>query len=459
MSPRPTRYLARWLLPVSSPPVRDAAVLVDETGRIASAGPAVVVPAPDDVRAIDLGEATLLPGLVNAHAHLELSFVRGLIEDRPFPDWIATLLRAKRLTALDPTESLAAARLSCAEAIATGITTIAATEDSDAGFDAVREAGLRGIVFREVFGPASDQADASFAGLLACVDSMRRNESDLVRAGVSPHAPFTVSDPLFERVARYAIDESLPVAVHIAESVDETQFVVHGAGVFADRLRARGIPVEARAVSPVALLERTGVLRTRPLLIHCVHVDDDDIARIAAAGARVAHCPVANARLGHGVAPVPAMLAAGLTVGLGSDSVGSNNRIDLLEEARFAQMLQRAMHGDATLLPADRLLRMATLDGARALGLDDRIGTIEPGRDADLCAVRLHGIHVTPVHDPLSALFYSARASDVVLTVVKGEILYRDGVVLSLDAAAAVRSVDALAARTRAALDSDAGSP
>jgi len=459
MTIRPTRYLARWLLPVSSPPVRDAAVLVDADGRIASAGPTAGVPSPDDARTIDLGDAALLPGLVNTHAHLELSFARGLIEDRPFPDWIASLLQAKRLTALDEPDLLAAARASCAEAIAAGITTLAATEDSDAGFQALLETGLRGIVYREVFGPAPSQADGAVAELRGRVDSMRRRATDLVRAGISPHAPFTVSDALFERTSRYALDEDLPVAVHVAESRDEENYVVQGAGVFGDRLRARGIAVAPRSPSPVALLERTGILRTRPLLIHCVRANPADIDRMRAAGVSVAHCPVANARLGHGIAPVTAMLEAGLTVALGSDSVASNNRMDILEEARFAQMLQRVIHGDATLLPAEQLLRMATLDGARALGLDGRVGSIVPGRDADLCAVRLDGFHVKPVNDPVAALFHSARASDVVLTVVRGRILYSDGVVHSLDAPAALKTVDALAARARAALAGSGDTP
>jgi len=182
-----------------------------------------------------------------------------------------------------------------------------------------------------------------------------------------------------------------------------------------------------------------------------VRIDERDIARIAGSGAAVAHCPVANARLGHGVAPLPELLDAGVTVGLGTDSVASNNRVDLLEEARVAQLLQRAGRHDSALLPSERLLRLATLDGARALGLEERIGSLEPGKDADLCAVSLAAPHVRPVHDPFAALFHSARAPDVVLTVVGGRVLYRDGRFLTLDAERAGAAVEAIALRVREA--------
>src|SRR5690606_9857204 len=145
------------------------------------------------------------------------------------------------------------------------------------------------------------------------------------------------------------------------------------------------------------------------------------------------HCPIANARLGHGIAPVTEMLDAGITVAIGTDSVASNNRIDLLEEARAAQLMQRARHGSPSALPGDVLLRMATLDGARALGMEERIGSIEPGKDADLMAVSLEALHVRPVHDPVAALFYAARATNVTLAMVRGRVLYRAGEFLTID--------------------------
>jgi 5-methylthioadenosine/S-adenosylhomocysteine deaminase len=224
--------------------------------------------------------------------------------------------------------------------------------------------------------------------------------------GVSPHAPYTVSDALFAATADFALAEGLPMAVHASESRIEQMLVQAGEGDFAPGLRARGIDTPPRGRTTVAMLDRLGVLRARPLLIHCVLLDADDIRRVADTGSAVAHCPVANARLGHGLAPYPEIIEANVRVGLGTDSVGSNNRLDLLEEARIASILHRARVARPDVLSPDDLLKLVTIDGARALGLDGTIGTLEPGKAADLCAVSLAAPHVQPVHDPPAAAMW-----------------------------------------------------
>jgi 5-methylthioadenosine/S-adenosylhomocysteine deaminase len=228
--------------------------------------------------------------------------------------------------------------------------------------------------------------------------------------------------------------------------------VARGEGDFAPGLRARGIATPARGTSTVELLDRLGVLAARPLLIHCVLLGEDDVARLADRGCAVAHCPVANAKLGHGIAPLAELREAGVRVGLGTDSVGSNNRLDLLEEARIASLLHRGRLASHDFLSPAELLRLATIDGARALALEDRIGTLEPGKDADLCAVSLAGAHVRPVHDPVAALFHAARGTDVVMAAVRGRVLFRDGRVLTLDEAALAQAVEEPAGRVREAL-------
>lgn len=448
---RPSLYRAAWVLPVAGPPLRDGAVLVGADGRIAAVGPARGVDAPADIERVDLGEAALLPGLVNAHAHPELAMYRGALEDLRFRDWILRLVGSKR-AALREDDYAAAARWTMVESLRTGVTTLAATEMSAAALDALVAAGMRGISYREVFGPDPAQRDESMADLRAALRDLRARETDLVRVGISPHAPYTVSDGLFRAAGQLALDEGLPMAIHAAESAAERDLVVHGAGDFAPGLNARGIATPPRGRSTVELLDRLGVLRARPLLIHAVTLDADDVSRLAASGAAVAHCPVANARLGHGSAPVAELRAAGIRVGLGTDSVGSNNRLDLLEEARVAQILQRARLASTDALSGAELLRLVTLDGARALGLDDRVGTLEPGKDADLCAVSLAGPHVRPVHDPLAALFHAARGTDVVMTMVRGRVLYRDGRFATLDPAPLQAAVEDAAARLREAL-------
>lgn len=419
-------YRAEWVLPVAAPPLRRGAVLVDGDGRIAAVGPEHSIEPPHGCRVEELGDAILLPGLINVHAHPELAMFRGALEDLAFRDWILRLVGGKR-RALGEEDFAAAAAWTCLESVRAGVTTLAATEASGAALASLREAGMRGVVYLEVFGPAPQQAEESIRGYRESLARLRASTSELVRIGISPHAPYTVSDELYRAAIELAREEDLPIACHIAESRPERELVLSGAGDFAPGLNARGIETPRRGRSPVALLDRLGVLAARPLLIHCVDVDEEDVARIADAGSPVAHCPVANARLGHGVAPVDRLRDAGVTVALGTDSVGSNNRLDLLEEARTASLLQRALGRRHDSLPAADLLRMCTLEGARALGIEDRVGTLEPGKDADLCAVSLAGAHVRPVHEPVAALFHAARGSDVVLTAVRGRVLYRAG--------------------------------
>ena len=448
---RPTCYLAGWVLPVTSPPVPDGGVLVGGDGRIAAVGPRERLPSGDRVAVVDLGSAILLPGLVNAHVHAELSAFRGLLEDLPFQQWIPALRRCKLAAAPTPEELRASALLTCAESLAAGITTFGATEDSDAAVRALRESGMRGLVFRETFGPDPAQATDAVGQLRATVAAQRAEAGDLVRVGVSPHAPYTISDALYTQVALLAAEEDLPIAVHAAEAEVEEALVVRGEGPFAAGLRTRGIATPPRARSVVALLARTGILERAPLVIHALRVDREDMASLAAAGASVAHCPTANARLGHGIAPVVELRAAGVNVALGTDSVASNNRLDLLEEARTAQLLQRARLASASALAGAELLELATIAGARALGLADRIGSLEPGKDADLCAVRTERPHTEPALDPLATLFQAARGSDVVLATVRGRVLYRAGRFHTLDPARLYPLVRRLAARLAAA--------
>ncbi|MFN0098341.1 MAG: amidohydrolase family protein [Gemmatimonadaceae bacterium] len=432
-----TRYHARWVVPVSHPAIADGTV-VTEDDRIVWVGPRADAPrgGTDD----DLGDAILAPGLVNAHTHLDLTMLRGALEDLAFADWVGTLVRIKRemLSAPDLTD---AALLGVAEGLSAGITTFADTADNDAPFRAMRALGVRGIAYREVFGPDPAQRDASLAALDVAVRAMRAHATPLVRVGVSPHAPYSVSDPLFAAVAAYASEHDLPVAVHIAESDAEDQLVKNGSGPFAERLRARGIAVGARGATALTLLDRAGLLRAGTLLIHCVRVSTAQTVQIAQAGCGVAHCPVSNAKLGHGVAPLLDLFAAHVRVGLGSDSMASNNTMDLLAEARLASLQQRARSQRADVLPAAAALRLATLGSAEALRLEHVIGSLEVGKQADLAAFEVPAVG-QPVVDPEAALVFAHTALRARRVVVAGSLRVRDGVVLGLDPTTAGRVAD-----------------
>ena len=437
------RYHARWVLPIASAPIEHGTVVEDD-GRIAYVGPRSGAPHGDDV---ELGEVILLPGLVNAHCHLELTAMRGFLDGLDFREWIVRLTSARRAVLTDEM-MLDAARLGVEEGLRAGITTFADTGDSGTGFTAMLAAGVRGICFREAFGPAPAQCAESVQALREKVGQMRVSESPLVRVGVSPHAPYTVSDELFVATAALARELGAPLAIHIAESALESELVERAEGAFADALRSRGIPVAARASSPVALLERLGVLRERPLLIHCVRVNEDDIGRLARHDCAVAHCPASNARLGHGTAPLRALLDAGIRTGIGSDSVASNDRMDLLDEARLASLMSNARECRHDALPAAAAIELATLGGARALGLESEVGTLEPGKSADLAAFPIAG-HRRPVHDPAAALLYSISGAAASLVTVAGRVLARDGRVEGADPALperVQRSADLLSA-------------
>ncbi len=423
-----TRYHASWVFPVVSPPVRDGTV-VEQGGRIVYVGPRISAPpAGDDV---DLGDAMLMPGLVNAHCHLELTAMRGFLDGLTFRDWIVRLTSARRAV-LTADMVLDAARLGVDEGLTHGVTTFADTGDTGAGFDAMLERGARGICYREVFGPDPAQCDDAIAALDGKVAEMLSRATKQVAVGVSPHAPYTVSDALFRATSSLARARGLPLAVHIAESDAESSLVARGDGVFAGALRARGIEVVPRARTPIALLDSLGVLDERTLLIHCVRVDEEDIGAIARHRAAVAHCPASNAKLGHGIAPLMSLLAAGIRVGIGTDSVASNDRMDLLDEARLATLFATAREGRHDALPAPRALELATLGGARALGLDAEIGTLEVGKAADLAAFAIPA-HRAPIHDPVAAAVYSLAGLPAVFVAVAGRVRVRDGRLVDAD--------------------------
>jgi 5-methylthioadenosine/S-adenosylhomocysteine deaminase len=431
---------ARWVLPITAAPIADGAVAVED-GRIAYVGARRGAPRGE---VTDLGDAVILPGLVNAHTHLELTAMRGFLEELDFRDWINTLQRAK-VAVLDRERMLDAARHGIVEGLRAGITTYADTCDSGVALEAMRELGVRGVMYQEVFGPAPEQCAEALAGLRAKVEELRAHEDALRRVGVSPHAPYTVSDALLAAVADYARRERLPVAIHIAESEVEHSLVVRGEGVFADGLRSRGIHIAPRARSPIALLDALGVLAGRPLLIHCVRADAEDIAAISAASCSVAHCPVSNAKLGHGVAPLLEMLSAGIPVALGSDSMASNNRMDLLEEGRVAALAQRARAGAPSALSGAEVLALATMGGARALGLAERMGSLERGKEADIAAFPLDTPGALPLYDPAAALVFALGGVAARLVMVAGEVRVEEGRVLGADPALPARIADTAA--------------
>jgi cytosine/adenosine deaminase-related metal-dependent hydrolase len=382
---------------VTAPPLEDGAVLIDGTGRISAVGRNADVPTPHAARAMHFPDAELLPGLVNCHTHLELTHLGGGAKhDEPeFLTWIRRIRELKDATSAEAFYEAALAGVR--DCWARGVTCIAETGSTGAAVRALHDLGGRGIVYQEVFGPDPEAVPVSMFQLKSTLHWLRRLQTAQLRLGVSPHAPYTVSPSLYQVVAAYARDQQLPIAVHVAESREETALVRDGAGPFADALRARGIPIVPRHCSPVAYLVQLGVVQPGTLCIHSVQVDEADIELLRGAGATVAHCPRSNSAHRHGRMPLDLFRKAGVPLGIGTDSVVSVGDLDLWADAGAA-----GFSGDAA-------IRALTLDGARALGWDSDIGSLEVGKAGDV-------------------IVQTVRPSDrptVRLTVVSGRIVHQ----------------------------------
>jgi len=444
-SPHPTHpeeqarqlYCARWVVPVTNPTIADGAVAVEGTRIVGVGTRAKLVAQFPEARQTNFGEAAILPGLVNCHSHLELTAMRGYLEDveGDFFAWLRklTIARMERMTANDLRVS---ATWGAVEAARAGVTCLGdASSTGEASMAALLEVGLRGIVYQEVISPDAQMADEKLARLREDVVRLRGWENELVRVGVSPHAPYTLSEKLLVGTTDFAHAEKLPLMIHAAESEAEDELLKHGRGVFAESYARRGIDWPSPRMSPIQYLATRGVLTTRPLLAHCVRVDEADIETIKSAHASIAHCPKSNLKLGHGHAPFMSMRE--IARGFGSDSVASNNNCDMLEEARFATLLAHKGHANANdeMYTAHDALKDATHGGARALGLGEQIGSLREGAQADLIIVKLDGAHQIPVYDPARTLIFSSSGRDVLLTMVAGREIYRDGQVTTVDEA------------------------
>jgi cytosine/adenosine deaminase-related metal-dependent hydrolase len=393
------RIRAGMVYPVTAPPIEDGAVLVGSDGRIMAVGPNARVPSPGDAEAVEFRDGLLTPGLINLHTHLELTHLAGRNDETDFVKWIHRVRELMEATTRE--EFLAAAERGIRDCWTRGVTCFAETGATGAAMEALVRVGGRGIVYQEVFGPDPVKVSESMAELEQHVLRLRRLATTMRRVGVSPHAPYTVSESLYRRVAHFVRQEELPLAVHVAESQEESELVRYGAGPFAESLRARGIVVEPRHCSPVQYLREVGVLRPGTLAIHCVQIDDADVQTLKTTRCAVAHCPRSNKAHGHGVAPLSKLLEAGVPVGIGTDSVISTGDLDLWGETRAAWR------------GADESLRLLTIDGARALGWDRVLGSIEVGKAGDLAVFAV----TPPQHLPPPPV--------ALLTAIAGRVVHR----------------------------------
>jgi 5-methylthioadenosine/S-adenosylhomocysteine deaminase len=397
------------VLPVDAAPIAHGAVLIDDGGRIAAVGPDHAVPRPANAESRDFPGTALLPGLVNTHTHLELTGFAGMAEEADFWEWI------KHIIALKATRSdedfFDAASRGIRAAWAAGVTTICDMGNTGSVIAAMHALGANGIAHHEAFDMHTAETSTVMKQFSGDLDRLAQHATGRVAIGVSPHSPYTVSGPLYRSVSDLARSHGVPIGVHVAEPADESALLRDYTGIFADALRARGVPRMSReSISPIAWLDRHGVLTERTVCAHAIHTDAADTAIMVRRGVAVAHCPRSNRRHHHTDAPVARYVESGLRVGIGTDSEVSVAPLDLIAEAREARKL--------TGWTAAETVRALTLGGAEALGLEASCGSLTVGKWADIAAIRI------PEGKPPEEAILASTGADVVATWSGGRAVH-----------------------------------
>jgi 5-methylthioadenosine/S-adenosylhomocysteine deaminase len=405
---------ARWVVPVEPA----GAVLAHHCvavrgGRIVAVLPSAQAAQRYSARAtLHLAEHALMPGLVNLHTHAAMTLMRGLADDLPLMDWLKHHVWPAEAKHVSHEFVHDGTLLGCAEMLRGGVTCFSEMYFFPAAAaQAVLEARMRaaiGIIAIELPTAYASDADDYIAKGLATRDALR--DEKRLSFTMAPHAPYTVADRTFTRMLTIAEELDLPIHMHLHETREEIE---HGLAQTNKR--------------PLERLRSLGLVGPRLIAVHGVHLERDELALLARFGASVAHCPSSNLKLASGFAPVAAMLRAGINVGLGTDGAASNNRLDMFQEMRTAALLAKAVAGEAAAMPAQQALAAATLNGARALGLDRSIGSLLPGKAADLCAVSFAGIELSPCYDVISHLVYAAGREHVTHVWCEGELLVEEG--------------------------------
>lgn len=420
---------AQYVLPVTSDPIVGGAVLVRD-GRIRDIGKTEMLRLryPDE-EVLDYGTAAIMPGLVDLHTHMENSIMRGIVHDVPYITWLASVaaLSAK----MEVSDWYDSAILGGLDALASGITCVADITTTGAACTAAQKLGLRGVIYREV--GVMDKRRIDYAMRAAENDIMHWSQEvdpDRISIGIAPAPIYMCHPAVFGRVSELATRDDLPVAMHLAGSREEYYFVKRGSSSFSvhgESVR-RGFleipPWLPTGVSPVRYALNWGAFESPNVLaVHCVHTDEEDVKKLKEYNVAIAVCPRCNAQLGMGVAPVDELMRAGLRVGIGTDSPAATDSTDMLSEMRLGMLIQRAVNV-GRFLDSESMLEMATIGGARALKLDDEIGSLEIGKRADIIAVDLSSSQQSPSTNPVSAMVNTCTSADVIMTMVDGKTLY-----------------------------------
>ncbi len=432
-----TRIDAGWIIPVEPEGVKlEGHALLIRDGRILDILP--VVEADRRYRAAEhlrLPGHALVPGLVNLHTHAAMTLLRGYADDLPLMEWLQQHIWPAENRSVSADFVRDGTRLACLEMLKGGVTCF---NDmyffAEAAVEVAVEAGQRiaaGIIVIDFPSAYAADPDGYLQKGVALRDACRHEP--LVSFCLAPHAPYSTSDRTLDKVATYAAQLDLPVHIHIHETRDE----IHDS-------------VEKYGVRPLERLQGLGLLGPGFIGVHAVHLLNEEIDLLATHGCHIAHCPTSNLKLASGVAPKVAILSKGINVGIGTDGPASNNRLDMWGEMRLAALLAKGISGRAEVIPSAHALSLATLCGARALGLEDRIGSLVVGKQADVVAVDLSGPYSQPCYDPISQLVYSAGRQEVTHVWVAGRAVVAQGECLTLDEAEVLHQAHHWQAKIRA---------
>lgn len=415
---------AAWVLPIEP-----EGLLVDHVVLVTSGRIVAVLPKAQAAReyvareTLEFDQHVLMPGLVNAHTHTAMTLLRGIADDVPLDTWLSEHIWPREARYLTPEFVEDGVALGAAEMLLGGTT---CCNDMyfypDAAARAYGAAGMRAVLGLPVLDfptPYASDADAYLKAGLAVRDALRH--APRLSFMLAPHAPYTVGDASFEQVVTYAHQLDLPIQIHLQETGNERDEAIARTGE-----------------SPLARLDRLGATGPAFVAIHAVHLAPGDFDLLAAQRCHIVHCPASNMKLASGIAPVSRLLGMGVNVAIGTDSAASNNRLDMFAEMRFASLLAKVATGDAAAVPAMTALRMATLGGARALALEASIGSLVPGKEADMIAVDVSGLGATPMYDPLSHLVHAVDRESVSDAWVAGEPVMRNRELVNVDLAAVV---------------------
>lgn len=421
------------ILPMTGGPVIEDGEIAIEGSRIIGVGAAGSAPEgfrPETV--IDGRGCVATPGLINCHTHAAMCLFRGYADDLPLMEWLNNKIWPIEDKLTDE-DVYWGTLLACLEMIRSGTTTFADQYFyMDQVARAVTECGMRACLSRGLIGTAPNGEEA-LEWSEGFVRDYHRTADGRITVMLGPHAPYTCPPEYLRRVAETARRLGVGVHIHLAETRAEIE-----------QIRER------YGCTPLEMVEQNGLFEVPVLAAHCVHLSENDVSILARYGVGVAHNPQSNMKLGSGIAPVTALLAAGVKVALGTDGASSNNDLDMVEEMRSAALLQKVVREDPTVLPAEKALLMATADGAAALGLQDEVGTLETGKKADIVLWDLLKPHLYPRHNLAAHLVYSARGSDARTVIVDGKVLMRDYEVLVLDEEAVLTQAEQRARRMAA---------